>query len=164
MPDSDTRFPLGTVVTAFVAAGAMYVTLSSFGFTLVPMQAELGFTTDDVNALAYMPAAGSLLVVFIAGSLADRWGPRRLLILALTFYITGAAVIGLAPSVAWIVVGRILDGIGGVSMAIVALSVINSSVREAGKRARIFGIYAAITPLAFLLAVCLITIPAQARP
>ena len=151
MPDASTRLPWGTIVTAFVATAAMYVTLSSFGFAMVEMQVDLGFTTDDVNALAYMPAAGSLLVVFVAGSLADRWGPRRLLILALALYTTGAAVIGLAPNVAWIIVGRILDGVGGVSMAIVALSVINSTVRQEGQRARVFGAYAAITPLTFLL-------------
>ncbi len=151
MTDASARLPWGTILTAFVATAAMYVTLSSFGFALVDMQVDLGFSTDDVNALAYMPAAGALLVVFVAGSLADRWGPRRLLILGLALYTTGAAVIGLAPSVAWIIVGRILDGVGGVSMAIVALSIINSTVRNDGQRARIFGVYAAITPLTFLL-------------
>lgn len=152
MPETTSRVSVGTVVTAFLAMTATYVTLASFEFVLVAMQLDLVFSTDSANSLAYMPAAASLMVVFIAGSLADRWGPRRLLIVAITFFTSGAILVGLAPDLTWVVVGRILDGVGGVTMVIVALSVINSSVTDPGKRARVFGIYAAITPAVFMLA------------
>lgn len=131
---------------------ATYVTLSSFEFVLVDMQLDLGFSTDDANSLNYMPAAASLLVVFVAGSLADRWGPRRMLLIAATLFTAGAIMVGLAPSTTWVVMGRILDGVGGVTMAIVGLSVVNATVTEPGQRARVFGIYAAITPAVFMLA------------
>lgn len=152
MLDTSTRASTGTVVTAFLAMAATYVTLASFEFVLVAMQLDLLFSTDSANALAYMPAAASLMVVFIAGALADRWGPRRLLVTAITLFTSGAVLVGLAPNLTWVVVGRILDGVGGVTMAIVGLSVINSSVTDPGKRARVFGIYAAVTPAVFMLA------------
>lgn len=152
MVDTSARASAGTIVTAFLAMAATYVTLASFEFVLVDMQLDLVFSTDSANSLAYMPAAASLMVVFIAGSLSDRWGPRRLLVIAVTLFTGGAVLVGIAPDLTWVVVGRILDGVGGVTMAIVALSVINSSVTDPGKRARVFGIYAAITPAVFMLA------------
>ena len=152
MVDTSARASAGTIVTAFLAMAATYVTLASFEFVLVDMQLDLVFSTDSANSLAYMPAAASLMVVFIAGSLADRWGPRRMLVIAVTLFTSGAVLVGIAPDLTWVVVGRILDGVGGVTMAIVALSVINSSVTDPGKRARVFGIYAAITPAVFMLA------------
>ena len=152
MLDTSSRASTGTIVTAFLAMAATYVTLASFEFVLVDMQLDLVFSTDSANSLAYMPAAASLIVVFIAGSLADRWGPRRLLVVAITLFTIGAVLVGLAPNLTWVVLGRILDGVGGVTMAIVALSVINSSVTDPGRRARVFGIYAAVTPAVFMLA------------
>jgi DHA2 family methylenomycin A resistance protein-like MFS transporter len=146
------RATRGTVATAFLAMVATYVTLSSFEFVLVDMQLDLGFSTDDANSLAYTPAAASLLVVFIAGALADRWGPRRLLVIASLLFTMGAVLVGLAPSTTWVTVGRTLDGIGGVTMAIVGLSVINSTVKEPARRARVFGVYAAVTPAVFMFA------------
>ena len=152
MQVTGSRSASGTVVTAFLAMAATYVTLSSFEFVLVDMQTDLGFSTDDANSLNYMPAAASLLVVFVAGSLADRWGPRRMLLIAATLFTAGAVMVGLAPGTTWVVLGRILDGVGGVTMAIVGLSVINATVTEPARRARVFGIYAATTPAVFMLA------------
>lgn len=152
MQVAGSRSTSGTVVTAFLAMAATYVTLSSFEFVLVDMQLDLGFSTDNANSLNYMPAAASLLVVFIAGSLADRWGPRRMLLIAATLFTAGAIMVGLAPGTTWVVMGRILDGVGGVTMAIVGLSVVNATVTEPAQRARVFGIYAATTPAVFMLA------------
>lgn len=141
-----------TVVTAFLALAASYVTLGSFEFVLVAMQTDLGFSVDSANALTFLPAAASLLVVFIAGALGDRWGARRMLVLAVMGYILGAAVVGLAPTLTWVTVGRVLDGAAGAAMAIVALSVLNSTVTEPRQRARVFAGYAAIIPAVFMIA------------
>ena len=122
-PSAQLMASYGSLALAFLAMAATYVTLASFEFVLVAMQLDLLFSTDSANSLAYMPAAASLMVVFIAGSLADRWGPRRLLVIAVTLFTSGAVLVGIAPGLTWVVVGRILDGVGGVTMAIVALSV-----------------------------------------
>ena len=152
MQEAAPRSTTGTVATAYLAMAATFVTISSFEFVVVDMQLTLGFTTDSANALTFVPASASLLTVFIAGVLADRYGPRRLLLLASGLFILGAILVGLATSVMWVVVGRALDGIGGVTMGIVGLSIINSTVTEPAKRARAFGIYAALAPAVFILA------------
>lgn len=146
------RVSPGVVVAAFMAMAATYVTLSSFEFVLTAMQLEFGFSSDGANSLAYLPAAASLLVVFVAGSLADRLGARRPLVVAIALFTAGAVIVGLAPNTTWVVIGRILDGIGGASMAIIGLAVVNASVTEPRSRARVFGIYAAVTPAVFMTA------------
>jgi MFS family permease len=128
------------------------VMLAGFQYVVTGMQLEFAFSTDTANALSFMPSAASLLVVFIAGSLADRWGPRRLLLTAITLFIGGAVVVAAAPGMTWVIIGRVLDGIGGVTMAIVALAVVNTTAREPRQRAKVFAVYAAVTPAAFMLA------------
>lgn len=148
-PESDSK---GLVVTALLVIASASIMLASFQYVLVAMQTDLSFSTDSANALAFLPSAASLAVVFVAGSLADRWGPRRLLVIAISLFTAGALLVAVAPDVTWVLLGRILDGIGGVTMAIVALSVVNSEITEPGQRARVFGIYAALTPATFMLA------------
>jgi MFS family permease len=151
VPDTGSRSSTGTLVAAFVAMACGLVSLAGFELILVPLQTDLMFSVDNANALIFMPAAASLLLVFVAGSLADRWGPRRPLIIATVLYLLGSSLVGLAPNLAWVVIGRVLDGIGGVTMAIIALSVINSGTVDPVKRARLFGIYAAVAPAMFIV-------------
>lgn len=139
------------MAAAYVAMACGLVSLAGFELILVPMQTDLVFSVDNANALVFMPAAASLVIVFLAGSIADRWGPRRPLVVAALLFMIGAILIGAAPSLPWVVLGRILDGVGGVTLSIVGLSVLNSSAVDAAKRARLFGIYAAIAPAMFIL-------------
>lgn len=53
-----------------------------------------------------------------AGLLSDSWGPRRTITLFFTVAFIGSLLLGLAPSLFWAVVGRILVGLG-VSMLFV---------------------------------------------
>ena len=142
----------GAVVAALFVTITTTVTLASFQHVLIAMQTDHGLSTDQANTLAFTPAAASLVGVFLVGALADRWGPRRPLIVAISLFLAGTVLVVLAPDASWVIVGRILDGVGGVTMVIIGLSVINSTVTDAGKRARVFGIYAAITPAAFMVA------------
>ena len=138
-------------MAAFVAMSCSLVSLAGFELILVPMQTDLVFSVDSANALVFMPAAASLLVVFLAGTFADRWGARRPLVIASVLYTLGAVLVGLAPGLPMVILGGVLDGIGGVTMGIVALSVVNSSAVDPAKRARLFGIYAAIAPAMFII-------------
>lgn len=148
---SEVRTSRGTVFAAFVAMGCGLVSLAGFELILVPLQTDLMFSVDNANALVFMPAAASLVVVFLAGSMADRWGPRRPLVLAALLFISGSVLISSAPGLPWVVLGRILDGVGGVTLSIVGLSLLNASAVDPKKRARLFGMYAAIAPAMFIL-------------
>ena len=149
MTTTEARLPVGLLTASLVAVACASAMVASFQYVVVDMQTALGFSSDSANALTFMPMAASLLVVFIAGSLADRWGARPVQICAVSCFTAGATLVAVAPNLVVVVAGRILDGIGGVTMAIVAVAVINSAVTEPRLRARVFGFYAAVTPVAF---------------
>ena len=151
MVGTQARGSTGIVVAAFLALAATYFTMASSDFVLAATQVDLAYTIDAANSLSFAPSAGSLVIVFLVGSLADRWGPRPMLLGASAIFAVGAALVCLAPSLIWVVAGRMLDGIGGVAMTIVGLSVINTTFTESKERARIFGLYAALTPALFII-------------
>lgn len=137
---------------SLITVACASVMIASFQYVVVAMQVDFGFSSDSANALTFMPLAASLLVVFIAGSLADRWRPRPVLMCAICSFIAGAVLVAVAPNIGVVTLGRMLDGVGGVTMAIVAVSVINAEVTEPRSRAKVFSFYAAVTPAAFIVA------------
>jgi len=140
------------VVSSFVSMAAGLLSMATFEFMVVPMQKDLGFSVDTANALILVPSAASLLIVFAAGSLADHLGKRRLLLWGVLVFCAGALLVMVAPNVPVALLGRSVGGVGGMVMGIVALAVLNSSVTDDRERARIFGVFAALTPAIFLVA------------
>jgi DHA2 family multidrug resistance protein len=53
------------------------------------------------------------IVTPVAGYLADRFGLKRMFILGLGLFTLGSVASGLAPSLAWLIGGRVLQGVGG---------------------------------------------------
>jgi EmrB/QacA subfamily drug resistance transporter len=85
--------------------------------TLVPALSELAveFKTDAAGVAwiltGYLIAAAVFTPIF--GRLGDMFGKRRMLVIALCIFAAGSAVSALGSSVQAIVIGRILQGIGG---------------------------------------------------
>jgi EmrB/QacA subfamily drug resistance transporter len=80
---------------------------------------ERSFSHDPRAALAwvitgYSIAFGSLLV--IAGRTSDRIGSRRVFFAGLAVFCLGSALSGVAPSVALLVMGRVVQGLGAAAV------------------------------------------------
>jgi MFS family permease len=73
---------------------------------------------------------GSLIGTVAAGREADRLGPARPYVAGLVLFGSGLAVAGLAPSMAVLVGGRFLQGIGAGAIPAVAYVVIGRSLHE----------------------------------
>ena len=126
------------------ATGAIAV--ATFDYMLGQMKEEVGFSVDVGNAVTLVPSIMTLLVVFLAGALGDRIGHKRVMVGGGVAFCSGAIVVLLAPSLAVAIFGRALEGIGGASLAIVSLSLLNNRFTEPKGRAAAFGLYAAIVP------------------
>lgn len=90
---------------------------------------DLGITSTEVQWVqeAYTLVFASLLLAF--GSLADRFGRRRMLLLGVvifTFASIGAAV---APSGSALILARFVQGVGGAMILPTTLSLINATFR-----------------------------------
>lgn len=85
--------------------------------TLVPALAELAIEFDtDASGVAwiltgYLIAAAVFTPIF--GRLGDIFGKRKMLVIALFIFAAGSAVSAIGSSVQTIVIGRILQGVGG---------------------------------------------------
>lgn len=99
-----------TVVGAFMASLDLSVVNVAFPAL------ERSWPHDTQASLAWVITAyaivyGSLLVA--AGRTADRLGRRRIFFLGLWVFTVGSGLCSLAPSLVWLVVGRVGQGVGG---------------------------------------------------
>jgi len=102
-----------TVVAAFLAIAISGLPTYAFGVLIGPIAASLGESTTTVAMWMLGWSLGSIACAFTIGSLADRFGPRRILLSFLPLY---AAVLlaqaMLTVDVATLLLGGVVVGIG----------------------------------------------------
>lgn len=98
---------------------------------------------------AYALVFASLLLV--GGSLADRYGRRRLMLAGIAVFCVGSLVCALASTVSLVIAGRAVMGVGAAACEPGTLSVIRQLYPERGERARALGAWSAVSGLALAL-------------
>jgi EmrB/QacA subfamily drug resistance transporter len=116
--------------------------------TLPTLVRELGATTRELQWIvdAYLLAFAAL--VLAGGSLSDRLGRRRVLVLGLTVFALGNALAGLCDTSGQLVAARALTGVGAAAVFPSTLSIITHVHPERAARARAIGIWGATGGLA----------------
>lgn len=115
------------VVFVVTALGAFMASLDLSIVNVAFPALERSFPNDPRATLAWVITSygivfGSLLV--IAGRTADRLGSRRVFMVGLTIFTVGSALCGLAPSVALLVAGRVIQGFGAAALLPASLSLL----------------------------------------
>ena len=98
---------------------------------------------------AYTLVVASLLM--LAGSIADRFGRRRIFQIGLAVFTSGSVLCSLAPSIGGLIAFRAIQGLGASMLNPVALSIIANSFREPRARGRAIGIWGAVAGISFAL-------------
>ncbi|APA89281.1 MFS transporter [Paraburkholderia sprentiae WSM5005] len=88
---------------------------------------------------AYTLSFASLLLT--GGALTDRLGARSLYICGLATFALASAFCGFAPSVALLVVGRMVQGVGAALLVPASLTLINETWPDPGARAAVVGLW-----------------------
>lgn len=90
---------------------------------------DLGITSTQVQWVqeAYTLVFASLLLVF--GSLADRFGRRRLMIIGVVIFVISSIAAAFAPNGDLLILARLVQGIGGAMILPTTLSLINATFR-----------------------------------
>ena len=91
---------------------------------------------------AYTVTLASLLM--LSGSVADRWGRRRVLQIGLSLFSTASLLCSIAPNLPALVGFRALQAIGGSMMNPVALSIITQAFPDKKERAKAIGIWGSV--------------------
>lgn len=99
---------------------------------------------DGVNRMTwvitgYILAATIMMPVY--GSLSDVLGRKPVILTAILLFLTGSVIGGLAGNIEWLIIGRIVQGIGGGGLIILSQAAIADVVpaRERGKYAGVMG-------------------------
>jgi EmrB/QacA subfamily drug resistance transporter len=123
---------------------AVNVALPTIGREFHANVASLSWTID-----AYALTLASLLM--LSSSTADKVGRKRVFQLGLVTFIAGSLLCALSPNLAWLVVFRVIQGIGGSMLTPVAISIIANIYPNSAERGRALGIWSGVTGLALAL-------------
>ncbi|MCM6775384.1 MFS transporter [Nocardia sp. CDC159] len=105
----------------------------------------------DVTSLQWVVNAYVLVfagLMLTGGSLGDRWGRKRVMIVGLVIFCAGSVVGALAGSVAMLIAGRAIMGLGAAASEPGTLSVLRHIFPDDRMRARAIGVWAAVSGLA----------------
>lgn len=92
---------------------------------------------------AYTLTFGGLLL--LGGRSGDILGRRRMFIIGLGLFTLGSFLGGMATTYAFLLIGRVVQGVGGAIASPTALSLITNAFAEGRERTRAFAVYAAVS-------------------
>ena len=138
-----------TTLLLTALAGAML--LASLGVSIVTV--ALPALTRDFNAtlpavqwvmLAYLITI--TVAIVLAGKLGDLIGHRRVLIVGLTLFVLASGLCAAAPTLDMLVLGRVLQGVGGATLMALPISIAHAFVtrERVGSAMGLFGTMSAI--------------------
>jgi EmrB/QacA subfamily drug resistance transporter len=116
------------------------VALPSIAHDLHASLSSLQWTVD-----VYSLVLACLLL--LSGSMADRFGRRRIFLVGLSLFSLSSLICGLAPSAGWLIAFRGLQAVGGSMLNPVAMSIIVSVFTDRRERARAIGVWASVIGL-----------------
>jgi len=143
-----------TLVATIIGSGAVFldgtivnVALPRIGREL-PAQAVGVLEGQTYIVSGYLAVLAALLI--LAGALSDHYGRRRVYAIGLGSFAVTSALCGLAPTMEWLILFRLLQGAAGAMLVPGSLALI-SGCFEGAERGRAFGIWAASTSALTLL-------------
>ncbi|KZL86695.1 plays a role in the entry into g0 [Colletotrichum incanum] len=146
--DSDTTVPKlsGTTITLTMTSLCLSATLSALDMTIVTT-AVPNIVASLQSVAGYIWVGSAFILGFTAvtpvwGSVADLWGRKPIILLALTIFLAGSLLCALAPHMDALIAGRAVQGIGASGMGVMVNTIICDmfSLRDRG-------LYLAITSI-----------------
>ncbi|KAF1032604.1 MAG: Multidrug resistance protein Stp [Pseudomonas sp.] len=138
----------GLALTAVCLVALMFgLEISSVPVILPTLEHQLGTTFQDAQWImnAYTLACTSVLMA--AGTLADRFGRRLMLVLCLWVFGLASLACGLATDASALIAARFVQGIGAGAMMICQFAILSHQFREPKARARAFAVWGVIAGL-----------------
>jgi EmrB/QacA subfamily drug resistance transporter len=135
---------------AVVGLGQFLVVLSTsvVGVALPTIGGDLDASATQLQWVvdAYVLVFASLLVP--AGVLGDRHGRRRAFLAGVAVFGAGSLFTGIAPSIGWLLAGRLVQGVGPALVQPASLAIIRVAFEDPRRRAAAIGLWSASSGLA----------------
>lgn len=151
MTSSATTVRRGTLAVLWIMAATAVFRGNSINYIIGPAATSFGLDGTGTQQFKLVPNIGQLLVVFLAGLLAERIGARRTLAWGSLGLMLGGLACSIAPGPIVMDFG-LLVAASGTSMILVAVfAVVGRRFHGTSDRARAFGILATAMPIVSLL-------------
>lgn len=140
-----------------IVAMALFIDSLGIGI-IIPIAPQLVMELSGATLAEAAPIAGWLTLAYasmqfifspILGNLSDRYGRKPILLASLAALSVDYVLMGLAPTLAWLFVGRIIAGIAGATFA-TANAVVADLIPPA-ERAKYFGLNGAAWGMGFIV-------------
>jgi len=140
-----------------VVAMALFIDSLGIGI-IIPIAPQLVMELSGATLAEAAPIAGWLTLAYasmqfifspILGNLSDRYGRKPILLASLAALSVDYVLMGLAPTLAWLFIGRIIAGIAGATFA-TANAVVADLIPHA-ERAKCFGLNGAAWGMGFIV-------------
>lgn len=143
---ADSR-PNRAVLLAVTCLGQFMVLLDNtiVGAALPDMQHRLH---TELTGLQWIVDAYVLLVAMLlltGGVFADRFGRKRVYLTGVAVFTAASLVCALAPSVSWLITGRVLQGIGAAALAPASLALLAAAYPVPQERMKAIGLWAGLS-------------------
>ncbi|WP_134732764.1 MFS transporter [Amycolatopsis nivea] len=135
---------LGPVLLVSMDGSILFLAMPTITHALAPTPDQALWILDS-----YGFAVGSLLIAF--GSLGDRYGRLKLLMIGAAVFGAGSAGAAFATGPEWLIGCRVLMGLGGATLLPSGLAVLSEVFPEPRRRARAIGIFAATFAAGFAI-------------
>ena len=136
------------VLAATILGSSMaFIDMTVVNVALPVLQEDLG---ASVSAVQWVVEAYSLFLaslVLVGGSLADRFGRRRIFSIGVGLFAVSSAACGLAPTVGWLIATRAVQGVAGALLVPSSLATLGAAFSPS-QRGRAVGTWSALTSVA----------------
>lgn len=139
---------LGTLAVTCIGFFMVLLDSSIVTVALPTIQSDLHARLADLQWVvdAYtLPFAALLLT---AGTLGDRFGRKRVFLVGLVVFTLGSAICGIAPTLGWLIAGRVVQGVGGAALSPGSLSVLAAAFPIPRERAQAIGMWSGVSGIA----------------
>lgn len=134
-----------------LSVGVTGINLTVVNVALPSISKDLGASLSSLQWVVSTYALVMACLLLLSGSMADRFGRKRIFQLGLVLFAAGSLLCGLAPSVGWLIVFVGVQAVGGSMLNPVAMSIIVSVFTERGERARAIGVWGSVVGVTIAL-------------
>src|SRR5215470_3898633 len=137
-----------TLVVTCLGSFMILLDASIVTLALPRIQADLHTGLSDLQWTIDAYTLPFAVLMLTAGTLGDRFGRKRLFLVGLVLFLLGSTLCGFAPTLGWLLFGRVVQGVGAAALSTGSLSVLAAAFSDPRARAQAIGLWAGVSGVA----------------
>ncbi|ENX38219.1 MFS transporter [Acinetobacter sp. NIPH 2100] len=127
------------------------VDLSSVNLALTAIQTQFNSHLADLQWVIDSYALSMSSLMLAVGALSQWLGRKRLWLTGVVIFIIGSMICAVAPAFAWLIVGRVIQGIAGAMLIPLTLAIIVHHFTQVDRKAREIGHWSSFSAFALII-------------